>query len=105
MDSHTSSPLNKDTFLYESPNDKRPKLIVTLPFDVPNEIHGVVGGADEPSRRVKLQRCLEAVVLYELAAVQRVRHKLLQHVGAEFPVFDGELEVLLGGRPHVDLAR
>lgn len=44
-----------------------------------------------------------AVVLDVLAAVERMRHQFLQHLGAELPILDAETEVFLRGRSHVYL--
>ena len=80
--------------------------MIKLPFNLSKRIHRVViAGRLKPRGRMQLQRCLDAIVLNVLRAVQRMRDQLLQHLRTKLPVLYVKAKVLIRRRPHIDLRR
>lgn len=73
-------------------------------IDVSNIVNrSYAHGARKPGGTVQFQRSLVTVVLDVLAAVERVRYELLQHLRGELDVADAEGEVGFGDRANVHL--
>lgn len=71
--------------------------LLSLPFNISQEVHRITRGRYEPRSAVELQGSHVTIILDVLTAVKRMRYQLLKHFGCELPVFDAEAKVLSRG--------